>query len=240
MGKNYQMMNKERESQGQGVCEKSFKLAVNKPVTIVDQLELNRQQIPSQNLSTASNNMVLVEYNHLAGENSATTRKFKGESMKDVNKSCVKNMITIVHHHEINEGPKDDNDRFSNYIDRVKNKMRSISSFDDKSDHAKTTELKLVVTQKDQIASNKVHVECNHSEVIEFKTGSPVHMLATRDCMKNQDYTNYNDTSSNDRFSRYIDHVKSKIMSSYDDDEHDIDSSKFEIRTTAIACGGQG
>ncbi|KAG5587568.1 hypothetical protein H5410_048002 [Solanum commersonii] len=166
MGKNYQMMNKERESQGQGVCEKIFKLAVNisptfrsfrqnspqfvtntkpkidhqrnyttnisKPVAIVDQLELNRQQIPSQNLSTASNNMVLVEYNHIAGENSATTRKFKGEPMKDVNKSSVKNMISIVHHHEINEGPKDDNDRFSNYIDHVKNKMRSISNFDDK------------------------------------------------------------------------------------------------------------
>ncbi|KAH0636970.1 hypothetical protein KY289_036885 [Solanum tuberosum] len=167
MGKNYQIMNKERESQGQGVCEKIFKLAVNisptfrsfrrnspqfvtntkpkidhqrnytanisKPVSIVDQLELNRQQIPSQNLSTASNNMVLVEYNHIAGENSATTRKFRGESIKDVNKSSVKNMInTIVHHHEINEGPKDDNDRFSNYIDHVKNKMRSISSFDDK------------------------------------------------------------------------------------------------------------
>ncbi|KAH0633927.1 hypothetical protein KY284_036713 [Solanum tuberosum] len=76
---------------------------------------------------------VLVEYNHIAGENSATTRKFRGESIKDVNKSSVKNTITtIVHHHEINEGPKDDNDRFSNYIDHVKNKMRSISSFDDK------------------------------------------------------------------------------------------------------------
>lgn len=51
---------------------------------------------------------------------------------------------------------------------------------------------------------------------------------------------NYNDTSSNDRFSRYIDRMKSKIMPSYDDDdEHDIDPSKFEIRTTTIACGGQ-
>lgn len=75
---------------------------------------------------------VLVEYNHIVGENSTTTRKFKGKSMKDVNKSSVKNMITINHHHEKNEGPKDDNDRFSNYIDHVKSKMRSISSFDDK------------------------------------------------------------------------------------------------------------
>nr|XP_004247490.1 uncharacterized protein LOC101268224 [Solanum lycopersicum] len=164
-------MNKESESQGQGVCEKIFKLAMNisptfrsfrrnsplfvattkpkinhqrnytanisKPVAVVDQLELKRQQIPSQgkchqNFSTTSNNMVLVEYNHIVGENSTTTRKFKGKSMKDVNKSSVKNMITINHHHEKNEGPKDDNDRFSNYIDHVKSKMRSISSFDDK------------------------------------------------------------------------------------------------------------
>ncbi|KAH0636971.1 hypothetical protein KY289_036886 [Solanum tuberosum] len=109
------------------------------------------------------------------------------------------------------------------YFSRNPKSKIAISDHHHRSDPAKATELKLVVTQKDQITSNKVHVEYNHSEVIESKTGSPVHMLATRgDCMESQDYTNYNDTSSNDRFSRYIDHMKSKIMSSYDDDEHDI------------------
>ncbi|KAH0640090.1 hypothetical protein KY285_036676 [Solanum tuberosum] len=118
------------------------------------------------------------------------------------------------------------------YFSRNPKSKIATSDHHHRSDPAKATELKLVVTQKDQIASNKVHVEYNHREVIESKTGSHVHMLATRDHIENQDYTNYNDTSSNDRFSRYIDHVKSKIMSSYDDDEHDIDPSKFEIRTT--------
>ncbi|XP_055811844.1 uncharacterized protein LOC129881759 [Solanum dulcamara] len=115
----------------------NIKAIISKPAAIADQLELNRQQITysqdkyHQNLSTASN-MVCVEYNHIAGDDSATNKFNKAaESMKAMNKSSINNMITIVHHHEINEGPKDDNDRFSNYIDHVKNKMRSISSFDD-------------------------------------------------------------------------------------------------------------
>ncbi|KAJ8549072.1 hypothetical protein K7X08_032779 [Anisodus acutangulus] len=103
-------------------------------------LELNRQQ----------SNMVYVEYNHSSGE--SVIPKFKAESLKPVNKSHQQNqydkgtkaephvnqspgkhMFTIVHH-QINECPRDDsvsNDRFSNYIDHVKNKMRNMSSFDD-------------------------------------------------------------------------------------------------------------
>ncbi|KAF3643696.1 putative elongation factor Tu, mitochondrial-like [Capsicum annuum] len=107
----------------------SAKATMSKPVALTQNgftipLELNRQQIPSQE------NMVIVEYNHISGD-SAIPKFIKGES---VNKSSqVKNMFNIVHHdHEINEGsPKDDNDKFSNYIDQVKNKMRSMSSFDD-------------------------------------------------------------------------------------------------------------
>ncbi|XP_016567949.2 uncharacterized protein LOC107866379 [Capsicum annuum] len=128
------------------------KSTISKPVALAQNgstfsLELNCQKNPSQakqNLSTASN-MVLVEYNHISGD--SATPKFKTESVKavnkwrqqnedpyigepQVNKSPAKNMFTVVHH-EINEGPKDDNVRFSNYIDHVKNKMRIMSSFDD-------------------------------------------------------------------------------------------------------------
>lgn len=104
----------------------------------------------------------------------------------------------------------------------------STSDHHHRSDPAKATELKLVVPQKDQnlsFASNKVHVEYNHSEITMSRTESPVHMLAERDDIQNQDY----------RFSRYIDHVKNKIKSSYDDDP-----SKFEIRTTAIVVEVKG
>ncbi|XP_016567947.2 uncharacterized protein LOC107866376 [Capsicum annuum] len=151
MGKN--QITIKHTTQSSGVCEKIFKIVnitpgfrsfhrvsprdnpkfatnsakatMSKPVALTQNrftipLELNRQQIPSQE------NMVLVEYNHISGDSAIP--KFKGES---VNKSShVKNMSNIVHH-EINEGPKDDNDRFSNYIDQVKNRMRSMSSFDD-------------------------------------------------------------------------------------------------------------
>ncbi|KAK4732163.1 hypothetical protein R3W88_025151 [Solanum pinnatisectum] len=162
MGKNQITIN-DSTIQSQGICEKNFKImninpafrsfrrsfpdespkfatnsakaSVLKPVS----LELNRQQIPSQgkyqNLSSDSN-MVLVEYNHIGGDmNSATTHKYKTEPMKAMNKSSIENnMISIVHHHQINE--LDDNERFSNYIDHVKNKMRNMSNFDD--DHKVT------------------------------------------------------------------------------------------------------
>ncbi|CAN4091476.1 unnamed protein product [Withania somnifera] len=125
----------------------SAKATISKPVALTQNgstipFELNRQQIPSkekyQNLSSASK-MVLVEYNHISGD--SATHKLKAEPVKAVNKSHqqnedpykahephdvnksphAKNMFTIVHHHEINEGPRsDDNDRFSNYIDHVK------------------------------------------------------------------------------------------------------------------------
>ncbi|XP_060181059.1 uncharacterized protein LOC132610722 isoform X1 [Lycium barbarum] len=129
-----------------------FKLVAQSGSTIpLDQL--NGKQIPlqekNQNLSSAASNMVRVEYNHRAGE--SATPKFKPESLKPVNKlhqqnqdpykgtkvephvnkSPVKNMFTTVRY-QINEGPKDDsNERFSNYIDHVKNKMINTSSFDD-------------------------------------------------------------------------------------------------------------
>ncbi|XP_060181061.1 uncharacterized protein LOC132610722 isoform X3 [Lycium barbarum] len=128
-----------------------FKLVAQSGSTIP--LELNGQQIPLQekyqNMSSTASNMVRVEYNHSAGE--SATPKFKPESLKPVNKlhqqnqdpykgtkvephvnkSPVKNMFTTVHY-QINEGPKDDSDdRFSKYIDHVKNKMRDTSSFDD-------------------------------------------------------------------------------------------------------------
>lgn len=80
---------------------------------------------------------VLVEYNHIGRDmNSATTHKFKAGSMKATNKSSIENnMINIVHHHQINH--EDDNEKFSNYIDHVKNKMRNMSNFDD-NDHKVT------------------------------------------------------------------------------------------------------
>ncbi|CAN4093175.1 unnamed protein product [Withania somnifera] len=122
-----------------------------------------------------------------------------------------------------------------------------------RSDPAKATKFKLVVPQEDKklaFASNKVHVEYNHSSVDTEIPKSPDHL-------QNQDYTYY-ESINNGRFSAYIDHVKSKIMSSFDDDDDDITSvvgrdscndkvydhytnpSKFKIRTTAIACGNQG
>lgn len=84
MGKINQIMNKESESQGQGVCEKIFKLAVNispnvrlfrqispqfstttKPKIDANQTTISKpvaiadhQVELNQNLSTASNNMV--------------------------------------------------------------------------------------------------------------------------------------------------------------------------------------
>ncbi|MCD7462692.1 hypothetical protein HAX54_049124 [Datura stramonium] len=156
MGKNQMSQSK----QGQGVCEKIFKAVnisptfrsfrrispespnyyaaaaaankatISKPIALAQNgstipLEFNPHQITSKyhNLSTASN-MVPVEYNHSAGD--------AGSKAESVNKSPhVKKMV--VHDHQIiNEGPKDDNDRFSKYIDHVKNKMRkSMSSFND-------------------------------------------------------------------------------------------------------------
>ncbi|KAH0738675.1 hypothetical protein KY290_037380 [Solanum tuberosum] len=126
------------------------------------------------------------------------------------------------------------------YIFRNPKSKIATSDYHQRSDPARATEFKLVVPQQDQnlsFASNKVHVEYNHSEVTMSKTESPVHMLPEKD---------YSESA---RFSTYINHVKSKIMSSYDDDDddddddkhkHRIDPSKFDIRTTAIACGGQG
>ncbi|XP_059295700.1 uncharacterized protein LOC132049046 [Lycium ferocissimum] len=119
-----------------------FKLVAQSGSTIP--LELNGQKY--QNMSSTASNMVRVEYNHIAGE--SATPKFKAETLKPVNKlhqqnqdpykgakvephvnkSPVKNMFTTVHY-QINEGPKDDNEIFSNYIDRVKKKMRN--TFDD-------------------------------------------------------------------------------------------------------------
>ncbi|KAH0640092.1 hypothetical protein KY285_036678 [Solanum tuberosum] len=122
------------------------------------------------------------------------------------------------------------------YFSRNPKSETATSDHHQRSDPARATEFKLVVPQQDQnlsFVSNKVHVEYNHSEVTMSKTESPVNMLP-----------------ENARFSTYINHVKSKIMSSYDDDydnddiddkhKHRIDPSKFDIRTTAIACGGQG
>ncbi|KAK4732164.1 hypothetical protein R3W88_025152 [Solanum pinnatisectum] len=126
------------------------------------------------------------------------------------------------------------------YFSRNPKSEIATSDHHQKSNPARTTEFKLVVPQQDQnlsFASNKVHVEYNHSEVTMSKTESPVHMVAERDYPENA------------RFSTYINHVKNKIMSSCDDDDddniddkhkHHIDPSKFDIRTTAIACGGQG
>nr|XP_004247489.1 uncharacterized protein LOC101267933 [Solanum lycopersicum] len=107
------------------------KFAINSAkASVLKPLELNH------NLSSDSN-MVLVEYNHIGRDmNSATTHKFKAGSMKATNKSSIENnMINIVHHHQINH--EDDNEKFSNYIDHVKNKMRNMSNFDD-NDHKVT------------------------------------------------------------------------------------------------------
>ncbi|KAJ8547490.1 hypothetical protein K7X08_011076 [Anisodus acutangulus] len=137
------------------------KATISKPVALHQNgstipLQLNSQQIPSQekyqNLSSDSN-MVLEEYNHSSGDSAIPNFK-ADKSLKPVNKfhanistsrdhrqkqdpynkgtkvEPVKNMVTILHH-QINEGPKDENDRFSDYIDHVKNKMRTMSSFDD-------------------------------------------------------------------------------------------------------------
>ncbi|WMV47504.1 hypothetical protein MTR67_040889 [Solanum verrucosum] len=123
------------------------------------------------------------------------------------------------------------------YFSRNPKSEIATSDHHQRSDPARVTEFKLVFPQQDQnlsFVSNKVHVEYNHSEVTMSKTESPVHMLPEKD---------YSESA---RFSTYINHVKSKIMSSYDDDDdddkhkHRIDPSKFDIRTTAIACGGQG
>ncbi|XP_055814257.1 uncharacterized protein LOC129883664 [Solanum dulcamara] len=137
-------MEADKTQSGQGVCEKIFKLAVNISPTYRSFHRISTTTKPKIDhhmrkytakpilVNYIMSEHVLVEYNHIAGDDSATHKFNKAaESMKGVNKSSIKNKITIVHHHEINEGPKDHNDRFSNYIDHVKNKMRSISSFDD-------------------------------------------------------------------------------------------------------------
>ncbi|KAJ8549071.1 hypothetical protein K7X08_032778 [Anisodus acutangulus] len=117
---------------------------------------------------------------------------------------------------------------------------------------------------------NRIHVEYNHNTKEESMNKFPADIIATSNHQQNQDYPkgvkseDYNDriSTSNGRFSEYIDHVKNKIMSSCDDDEDDdddssvvgkavtrrvsfndevsnyVDQSKFQmIRTTAIACG---
>ncbi|KAF3643692.1 hypothetical protein FXO38_20506 [Capsicum annuum] len=124
-------------------------------------------------------------------------------------------------------------------------KLKITTTDHHRSDPAKATKFKLVVPQKDQnlsFASNRVHVEYNHSEV-------DTEIPKSRDPPQNQDCPY--DSSSNGRFSSYIDHVRSKIMSSFDDDDSasgvrrdgindKITHYKFEIKATAIACGNQG
>ncbi|OIT37751.1 hypothetical protein A4A49_05894 [Nicotiana attenuata] len=109
-----------------------FKLVAQNGSTIPLDLKGQQNMIPlhenDQNLSFASN-MVLVEYNHSSVDSTN-------------NKYPVKNMAANVVHHIINDGPKSvqsqeydaDTDRFSKYIDHVKNKMKTMSSFDDDDD----------------------------------------------------------------------------------------------------------
>ncbi|KAK4357336.1 hypothetical protein RND71_022946 [Anisodus tanguticus] len=110
--------------------------------------------------------------------------------------------------------------------------------------------------------SNMVLVDYNHNTIAEPMNKFPTDIIATRNHQQYQDLKgvkseDYNDHSTgNGRFSEYIDHVKNKIISSFDDDDisvvgravtrrvsfndevsNYIDQSKFKIRTTAIACG---
>ncbi|OIT33812.1 hypothetical protein A4A49_27063 [Nicotiana attenuata] len=134
-------------------------------------------------------------------------------------------------------------------------------------------------------ASNMVHVEYNHSSLnskAEPLNNFPANIIATtryhqdpkgaksapenKSPIKIKNMANkvqlnedYNDNTSNDRFSKYIDHVKNKLrtLSSFEDDSgvgreatrrdsfndkvaHNIDRSKLKIRTTTISGGRQG
>lgn len=107
-----------------------FKLVAQNGSTIPFELKGQQIMIPfhekDHNLSFASN-MVLVEYNHSSVDSTN-------------NKSPVNNIAANVVRH-INDGPNSvksedysDTNRFSKYIDHVKNKMKIMSSFDDDDD----------------------------------------------------------------------------------------------------------
>lgn len=107
-----------------------IKLVAQNGSTIPFELKGQQIMIPfhekDHNLSFASN-MVLVEYNHSSVDSTN-------------NKSPVNNIAANVVRH-INDGPNSvksedysDTNRFSKYIDHVKNKMKIMSSFDDDDD----------------------------------------------------------------------------------------------------------
>lgn len=105
------------------------------------------------NLSFASN-MVHVEYNHSSVNTKpeplnkfpakiiATTRYHqqnqdpKGAKSEPENKSPIKIKNMVNYKVQLNEDYNDNtsNDRFTKYIDHVKNKLRTVSSFDNDSD----------------------------------------------------------------------------------------------------------
>ncbi|KAH0633929.1 hypothetical protein KY289_036887 [Solanum tuberosum] len=206
MEKNQTITKDTKSQQGQGVCEKIFK-ALN--LTSAFQYIFRN---PKSKIATSD---------HHQRSDPARTTEFKlVVPQQDQNLSFASNKVHVEYNHS--------------EVTMSKTELAT-SDHHQRSDPARTTKFNLVVPQQDQnlyFASNKVHVEYNHSEVTMSKTESPVHMLPEKD---------YSESA---RFSTYINHVKSKIMSSYDDDDdkhkHRIDPSKFDIRTTAIACGDQG
>ncbi|MCD7462693.1 hypothetical protein HAX54_049125 [Datura stramonium] len=115
-----------------------------------------------------------------------------------------------------------------------KPKVAAMSDDHQRNDPAKATKFELVVHQQNDqnlcFASNskEVVVEYNHSSV-DTEIPKSTKTEASDD-LQNQDY----------RFSRYIHHVKNKIMCSFDDDDDDevshyVHPSKFNTTTTAIA-----
>uniref|UniRef100_A0A3Q7I6C1 Uncharacterized protein n=1 Tax=Solanum lycopersicum TaxID=4081 RepID=A0A3Q7I6C1_SOLLC len=206
---NNQTITKDTQSQGQGVCEKIFKA-------------LNLTSI-FRYFSRNSKSKIATS-NHQRSDPARVTDFKLVIPQQDQNLSFASNKVHVEYNHS--------------EVTMSKTEIAT-SDHHQRSDPARAKEFKLVVPQQDQnlsFASNKVHVEYNHSEVTMSKTESPVYMLPQRDYPENA------------RFSTYINHVKDNFMSSYDDDDDDIDDkhkhhinpSKFVIRTTAIACGVQG